>query len=176
MHLVRKVNDTIKIVLPSYNQRVSGQIPMNPVTMFEKLEPRQKQIANRILCNGALQCWERFCLENPVASGEDPETGEPFLLEVTLLQQALADGETGADRHGIAERLQGLIDALETEQMILPQPVTFACYAIYNYFRKYGAGEVVDDWLIANQAISSETDETAWVPLLLNAIWDASVR
>lgn len=57
-----------------------------------------------------------------------------------------------------------------------PDPLEFAYYAVYNFFRKYALNEEVDDWLIVNQAVSSEEDETKWERALPRAIEEARRR
>jgi hypothetical protein len=44
--------------------------------------------------------------------------------------------------------------------------MVLAYYANYNTFNKYIRNEDVDDWLIVNQALSAEPDESRWQLLL----------
>ena len=48
--------------------------------------------------------------------------------------------------------------AMREEYLTFPENITFAYYAIYNLFKKYVLKEDVDDWMIVNQALSSEED------------------
>ena len=60
--------------------------------------------------------------------------------------------------------------ALQDENLVFPEPVAFAYYAIYNLFRKYAAQADVDDWLIVNQALAAEADPEVRRRLLARAI------
>jgi len=62
------------------------------------------------------------------------------------------------------------IVALHDGDLDLPDTIEYAYYSLYNLFRKYTGIEDIDDWLIVNQAISSEADETRWAALLEAAI------
>jgi len=57
-----------------------------------------------------------------------------------------------------------------------PEPIAYAYDAVYNFFRKYGLGEDVDDWLIVNQAGASDPDQARWAATLQRAIAAATVR
>ncbi len=59
---------------------------------------------------------------------------------------------------------------MEDFDLEFPYHIEFAYYSIYNLFKKYGVQANVDDWLIVNQALSSEADQDKWLQLLENAI------
>ncbi len=63
---------------------------------------------------------------------------------------------------------------MQDDDLTFPGPVTFAYYALYNLFKKYAGHEEVDDWLIVNQALSSEPDASRWSELLESAIHKAN--
>jgi hypothetical protein len=70
----------------------------------------------------------------------------------------------------VAERYQEPIAALQDDDLTFPENITYAYYAIYNLFKKYAKIEVVDDWLIVNQSLSTEDDSEAWATLFNDAI------
>ena len=54
--------------------------------------------------------------------------------------------------------------ALQDGDLACPDPVEFAYYAVYNFFRKYALNEEVDDWLIgelAHRGITAPVDAPA---------------
>ena len=59
---------------------------------------------------------------------------------------------------------------MQDADLEFPQEIQHAYYALYNLFRKHAIKEDVDDWLIVNQALSSEIDESRWLSLLADAI------
>ena len=56
--------------------------------------------------------------------------------------------------------------ALQDGDLEFPEAIGYAYDAVYNFFRKYGLGEDVDDWLIVNQAGSSDPDQARWASTL----------
>lgn len=62
---------------------------------------------------------------------------------------------------------------MQDGDLLFPENIALAYYAIYNLFCKYALGEDIDDWLIANQAIASESDETLWSSVFRNALVSA---
>ena len=59
---------------------------------------------------------------------------------------------------------------MQDEDLTFPDHIAFAYYAIYNLFKKYIGEKTIDDWLIVNQALSTEDNVKAWNELLINAI------
>ena len=59
---------------------------------------------------------------------------------------------------------------MQDDDLVFPENITNAYYAVYNLFKKYGQDEDVDDWLIVDQALASEDDSEAWARLLQRAI------
>ena len=79
---------------------------------------------------------------------------------------ALQSAHDGRDEADVDARYGEPITALHDDDLNLPESVRYAYYAIYNAFNKYARKENVDDWLIVNQALASEADESRW-PILL---------
>lgn len=107
------------------------------------------------LCRGALAVWDAHVREAGELSYVEKAAGTRRKVDVDLPREAIdavASGEAGAE---LQQRYQEPIAALQDFELLLPDPVECAYYAIYNLARKYAAnGSDVDDWLIVNQAIS----------------------
>ena len=48
------------------------------------------------------------------------------------------------------------IIAMQDDDLEFPEHIEYAYYSIYNLYEKYGQGAEMDDWIIVNQALSSE--------------------
>ena len=137
---------------------------------FFALSPEQRRSVHFILCEHALGKWNLYAkaqnkieyLETVAGTRQEVDKNLPFDSFSSALQ--------GIDLLNIAERYQEPIVALQDDDLTLPENITFAYYAIYNLFKKYVKIEVIDDWLIVNQALSTEDDSEAWVTLLNDAI------
>ncbi len=55
---------------------------------------------------------------------------------------------------------------MQDHDLEFPKIIEFAYYSIYNLFCKYVKGRAIDDWIIVNQAISSEGDQAKWAIML----------
>ena len=73
------------------------------------------------------------------------------------------------------ERYGEPIAAMQDDDLIFAEHIQYAYHAVYNLFRKYTGREAVDDWLIANQALSSETDAKKREALFGDAIREAEL-
>jgi hypothetical protein len=112
------------------------------------------------LCRGALAVWEAHVRQAPELSWVERVAGTRQKVDVDLPRQAIdavASGQAGPE---LQRRYQEPIAALQELDLLLPDPVEAAYYAIYNLARKFGPdAAVVDDWLIVNQAISAYPQE-----------------
>ena len=114
---------------------------------FLELRPDQRRVVHFALCEYALHKWTRY------ASAQ----GRIQYIESVVGTQQEVD-------------IQLPVDALDAAKK---EDVKFAYYALYNLFRKYAQREVVDDWLIVNQALSSEKDSRKRQVLLASALQEA---
>jgi hypothetical protein len=117
--------------------------------------------------------WTAFIGSRGNTTYTETVCGTRQVVDATVPQDALTSAKQSRDVAKVQERYREPIVSLHDGDLELPSSVEFAYYSLYNLFRKYTGIEDVDDWLIVNQALSSETDETQWAPLLEAAIRQA---
>jgi hypothetical protein len=135
---------------------------------FRSLSPDQKRIIHLNLCEHALTKWQAFASSRRWIMYADSVCGTKQAVDKSLPLDALQSARDGRDVADVDARYAEPITALHDDDLNLPASVEYAYYAIYNTFSKYARKENVDDWLIVNQALASETDESRW-PILLEA-------
>jgi len=127
-------------------------------------------MVHEILCEHALAQWREFCQSNRPISYVESVCGTHQTVDTELPDDALRSVRENKDVAGVDGRYSEPIVAMQDDDLSFPKSITFAYYAIYNAFKKYVQHENVDDWLIVNQALSAETDESRWPSLLEGAI------
>jgi hypothetical protein len=143
---------------------------------FIALSPTERSVVHGILVRLALGRWKAYVAgEGPIRYRESV-TGTEQVVDAALPADALAAVRSGGDVGAVAARYGEPVTALQDDDLAFPDPVEFAFYAIYNFFQKYGLGKDVDDWLIVNQAASSDPDESRWEGALQAAIEAALER
>jgi hypothetical protein len=140
---------------------------------FAVLSPDAKRRVHFILGAHALSKWHAYCNDHPRVHYVETVCGTRQTVDSSLPGDALACAEQERDDREVAERYQEPIAAMQDDDLEFPDPVAFAYYAIYNLFRKYAKHEPLDDWLIVNQSLSSEQEESQWRSLLESAIQSA---
>jgi hypothetical protein len=141
-----------------------------PAQRFRELSPARRRFVHDTLAQYALGRWQAFAESRKGIVYYETVAGTRQVVDKRLPADALAAVRTGEGIDDVATRYQEPICALQDEDLSLPDTVEFAYYAIYNYFRRYALKTEIDDWILVNQALSSEADEWAWIPLLLRAI------
>ena len=142
--------------------------------IFLDLKPEQRAVAHFALCEQALQIWNAYVSRQGRIQYRESVVGTIQEVDKQLPADAFASAQIGADAFAVANRYQEPISAMQDDDLIFPAQITCAYYALYNLFRKYTQGASVDDWLIVNQAISSEEDSNKWDALLRSAIEKAA--
>jgi hypothetical protein len=137
---------------------------------FMSLTREQTRVVQLLLCEHALAKWLAFARSGGEISYIESVCGTNQTVDAALPQDALKCAKQNRDVANVQERYREPIVSLHEGDLELPSSIEFAYYSLYNLFRKYTGLEEVDDWLIVNQALSSETDETQWAPLLEAAI------
>jgi hypothetical protein len=127
---------------------------------FSALNPEQRRSVHFSLCEHALEKWNLYAQAH----------GQIKYIESTAGTRQVVAARRGFDAGNVANRYEEPITALEEDDLAFPEAITFAYYAIYNLFNKYVQKDVIDDWLIVNQALSAEDDDALWDALLKNAI------
>lgn len=137
---------------------------------FFALNPEQWRAVHFILCEHALEKWNSYANAHSHMEYVESVAGTWQKVDKQLPFDSLASARQGVDFQNIAERYREPIVALQNDDLSFPDDVTFAYYAIYNLFKKYVQKEDIDDWIIVNQALSSENDSDTWNSLLNQAI------
>lgn len=143
------------------------------VQEFAELSADAKRQVHFILAQHALSKWHEYCRGNPRLHYVETVCGTHQIVDTSLPDDALTCAQQERDDRGTAERYQEPIAAMQDDDLEFPAPVAFAYYAIYNLFRRYANHEPIDDWLIVNQSLSSEQQESQWRLLLESAIQQA---
>ena len=129
-------------------------------TQFKELPDPDKRSVHLILCEHALSKWREYCATQRRIDYVETVCGTHQVVDTELPADALHSAREGCDIKNVAKRYQEPIAAIQDDNLTFPDPIEFAYYALYNLFHKYAAQEIVDDWLIVNQALSSEEDES----------------
>ena len=140
------------------------------VDEFFALKPEQRRAVHFALCEHALQKWNRYASTQTSIEYTESVVGTRQEVDKDLPGDALASARRSVDGGQVGHRYLEPIAALQDGDLVFPENITFAYYALYNLFKKVVQGGSVDDWLIINQALASEEDHTAWEALLTNAI------
>jgi stalled ribosome rescue protein Dom34 len=137
---------------------------------FQDLSAAQKRVVHQFLCEHALAKWREFCESKKHIVYVETVCGTQQAVDMVLPDDALRSARESRDIAEVDRRYSEPIAAMQDDDLSFPKPITFAYYAVYNMFNKYVRNEAVDDWLIVNQALSAETDESRWQSLLEAAI------
>jgi hypothetical protein len=137
---------------------------------FLALSPKQKRAVHLWLGECALAKWDAYVMARGKMRYIETVCATRQTVDATLPRDALVSARQGRDIANVEERYGEPIVAMQDDDLEFQDSAEFAYYSLYNLFRKYVALEDIDDWLIVNQALSSETDETQWSVLLEAAI------
>jgi hypothetical protein len=137
---------------------------------FFTLNPSQRREVHIALCEYALGKWDEYASSQGQLWYTETVVGTRQQVDKRLPADALESASRGIDSERVEERYQEPITAMQDDDMAFPENIEFAYLAIHNLFEKYVPREDVDDWLIVNQALSSEIDNEKWNILLSGAI------
>jgi hypothetical protein len=143
---------------------------------FRALAPCQKRTVHFILCDYALGKWRDYAASRGRIRYAESACATSHVVDKKLPGDAFESAREGRDRGTVDERYLEPITAMQDFDLEFPDSVRYAYYAVYNLFQKYARLEPIDDWLIVNQALASETDKSKWRPLLEEAIANAMKR
>jgi len=142
----------------------------SPADEFFALTQAQRRSVHFILCEYALENWIGYTKARDRIEYVESVVGTRQDVDLLLPLDALKAAKLGQTSPDIAARYREPITAMQDEDLEFPETIVFGYYAVYNLFRKYAQKEVVDDWLIVNQALSAENDKEARAGLLLSAV------
>jgi hypothetical protein len=135
---------------------------------FFRLNSEQRCSVHFTLSEQALENWYLFTSTQGSIDYVESITGSHQVVDQQLPFDAFIAARQGMKFNDIARRYQEPIAAMQDEDLEFPGNITFTYYAIYNLFQKYALSEIVDDWLIINQALASKNNpESMSIEILL---------
>jgi len=137
---------------------------------FLNLSIKEKKRIHIILCEGSLNKWNDYVSKHKNIHYTESVSGTYQKLDINLPRNAFKSVKNGISNLNIEHKYSEPIAALQDEDLKFPKDIMFAYYSIYNLFRKYICNDDVDDWLIVNQALSSEDNLVRTEDILSNAI------
>ena len=143
---------------------------------FLALSPRRRRIVHDALVEQALARWRDYVQREGEIRYRESVVGTEQVVDASLPGDAWEAARSGDGCAEVDARYGEPRAALQDGDLSFPEPVAYAYDAVYNYFRKYGLGEDVDDWVIVNQAGSSDPDPSRWAKTLRRAIEAARAR
>ena len=141
---------------------------------FRALSPVERRAVHQQLVRQALARWTAYMNRAGEIRYRESVAGTEQVVDATLPADAFAAASSGKGCAEVDARYGEPRAALQDGDLAFPEAIAFAYDAVYNFFRKYGLGEDVDDWVIVNQAGSSDPDEARWAKTLQRAIEDAT--
>ena len=141
---------------------------------FIALDSEKKRIVHFELCRNALEVLTKYFSKTGKIEYIEMVVGTKQSIDEKLLNDAFISAQNGKDLYKSKKRFVEPIIALHDDDISFPENIGFAYYAIYNLFKKYALNEKVDDWMIVNQAVSSEVDENKQDGLLRKVIKKAN--
>jgi hypothetical protein len=147
-----------------------GATPGTPADQFLSLSAGQRHVVHELLAEHALARWKAYAESQGEIRYRETVCGTEHAVDARLPEDAVASVRSGQDTAAVAERYSEPIAAMQDGDLSFPDSVQFAYYAVYNFFRRYALEKEVDDWLLVNQAASSEEDEAKGTALLMRAV------
>lgn len=139
---------------------------------FQQLTPAEKRSVHLALGRHALLKWQGYSASERRLSYVESVSGSRQVVDTDLPSDAYRSSCEERDLNHVVERYGEPIIALQDGDLVFPESIEFAYYSLYNLFKKYALKEEIDDWLIVNQALATESEESRWRMLLEAAIQD----
>lgn len=140
------------------------------INRFLTLDKEERRTVHFALCEFALQNWSIYAKQQKIIQYRESVVGTYQTLDFQLPQDAFETAKHNLNPRNVKRRYLEPITAMQDDDLSFPGHMEFAYYSIYNLYRKYALEEPVDDWIIVNQALSSEVDPEKWEVLLENTI------
>jgi len=105
---------------------------------FFALNPEQRRLVHFMLCRHALDQWSLYANAQGQIEYRETVVGTRQVLDQQLPFEAYASAWQGLNAGDIAVRYREPITALHDEDLVFPENIVFAYYAVYNLFKKYG--------------------------------------
>jgi hypothetical protein len=126
---------------------------------FAALTPVQRRVVHDLLADHALAKWNAYARSQGPISYVETVCGTRQMVDASLPGDALASVRSGQGIAEVALRYGEPITAMQDGDLSFRESAEFAYYAVYNFFRRYALQKDVEDWLLVNQALSSDEDE-----------------
>lgn len=137
---------------------------------FLSLSAGQRRVVHELLAEHALGRWRAHAESRGEIRYPETVCGTVQAVDADLPGDALESVRSGQGIAAVAERYSEPLAAMQDGDLCFPDSIQFAYYAIYNFFRRYGKQDDVDDWLLVNQAISSEENVERGTAVLAGAL------
>lgn len=138
--------------------------------VFENLSSAEKKQVQRELCKRALSEWDIYCAKGKGLQYRDSVVGMKHKIDIALPKRAYEAACNGTECAEVTESYQEPIVAMQDMDWEPPEKIEYAYYAIYNFYRKHAKNSDIDDWLIVNQALSSQPDDSMVREILGSAL------
>jgi|GEM_PF-2773352 len=137
---------------------------------FHALDAAQRRRVHLSLCHAALEVWELYALTNGPLEYIESVVGTRQRVDSRLPAAALAAAQAGREAPHVSAGYLEPLSALQDDDLVLPENVLFAYYAIYNLYQKYARSAAIADWTIVNQALAAQAGGQNQIDLLEAAI------
>jgi len=142
--------------------------------IFLKLSANEKKRIHVMLCERSLNKWNDYVSKHKDIYYTESVCGTKQQLNMNLPREAIKSVKMGVNILSIEQKYTEPIAAMQDEDLKFPEAIMFAYYSTYNLFRKYLCSADVDDWLIVNQALSSEDNRKSAEEILSQAVIQGS--
>jgi hypothetical protein len=133
---------------------------MSLINDFLNLSDKQKRYVHITLCEKSLVKWNEYISNHTEIEYIDSVCGTKQKVDINLLKDAFDSVVKKEDKLNVKERFREPIVAMQDDDLKFSEEIEYAYYSIYNLYSKYVSNEIIDDWLIVNQAysINNKTD------------------
>ena len=138
--------------------------------LFLNLSVKEKKRIHIILCERSLDKWNDYVSKHKNIHYTEFVCGTKQKLNINLPRDAIKSVKEGINILNNKLLYSEPIAAMQDEDLKFPESIMFAYYSIYNLFRKYICNDNIDDWLIVNQALSSENNLERAEEILTDAL------
>lgn len=128
-----------------------------PYQKYTELNPEQKSQLHYSLCLKSLEVWNVYTIKQKKIVYTEMVCGTRQVVDNELPIKAYKAACKGKRSRSISQSYLEPMSAIQDDDLAFPENIEYAYYSIYNFYNKYSEKEDIDDWIIVNQALSSET-------------------
>jgi hypothetical protein len=137
---------------------------------FHALPAELRKLVQIDLCVQSLRVWLNYYDAKGGLRYTETVCGTQQTVDRRLPEDAMRCVIECKDTLNVQARYGEPICAMQDDDLVFPDEIMFAYYSIYNLFRKHVLAEPIDDWLIANQALSAHGEGTDSAAILESAM------